>query len=629
MCGVAGAIYQTSMEAIKYKDNMVKAIDSISHRGPDNAGVFIFENITLGHVRLSIQDLSSSGHQPMVSKSQRFVISYNGEIYNLKQLVCKYKITELKSTSDTEVILELFELYGPIIIPELNGMFAFSIFDTVTKKMWLARDRVGIKPLYIYAGIEGIFFSSEIKAIKELVPNRLNQLNTTKVHEWLYYGATLGVSTLYKGINKILPGHYIEIDSATLIIKEYRYWKPSPPKDKNLNIGELISRNTQLLEQAVKRQLISDVPVGVFLSGGIDSSAIAAFASKHYEKKLSTYTVGFDFDKGVNELPRAKKLAEQLGTDHHEIHISGVDVADVVEKMVSHHDQPFSDAANIPLFLLCDRVKEITKVVLQGDGGDEMYGGYKRYHTLGNINKMRLAAKVGSIVNYLTPKNKQHYIRQRYINALKSKENGLLLALLLTVEDVNRCPERIFKTNFRKEISRFSPFDRYIDCQKQVSQYDLSDQMAIIDSQIILPDIFLEKVDKATMAASVEVRVPFLDNDIIEFSQSIPSSIKLPRGHQKWLLKKSLDGIVPNDVLYSTKTGFGVPYGFWVAHSLKDLFFDHLIRMNNSFPNVLDVIYIEKIHKMHVNNEGDYGFLLWKILNLSIWINNSDLDISL
>jgi len=629
MCGISGAIYLSDIQAINFSDKLTRSLKCISHRGPDSNGKFFYENMMFGHVRLSILDLSESGHQPMESKSKRFVISYNGEIYNFKELATKYKLNNLKSTSDTEVVLELFEKYGVKIIPEFNGMFAFSILDRVEKKVFLVRDRMGIKPLYVHKDKSAFFFGSEIKVIKELHENNVSKMDVGNLHEWLYYGNTLGESTLYKGVKKLLPGHYIEVDMQTLHSVDRCYWSPSLPITKSRSIDKLIIENKILLEQAVKRQLVSDVPVGVFLSGGIDSSAIASFASKHYDGNLSTYTVGFDFDKGINEIPKAREFATKLGTKHHEIHISGTDVADIVEKMVVHHDQPFSDAANIPLYLLCSEVQSESKVVLQGDGGDEMFGGYRRYNTLSNIGRMKFLANIGNVINQFTRKNKQHYIRQRYINALRSKNDWTLMALLLTVEDCSTCPESIFQKGLKHRIMNHDPFKRYKQLQQQYAQINLSDQMALIDSQIILPDIFLEKVDRSTMAASVEVRVPFLDNDLVEFAQSIPSKVKLPKGHQKWLLKKSLEGVVPDEILYGKKTGFEVPYGFWVSKPLKELFFDNILKMSNKMPGIWDVQYITKIHAMHVNNERDFGFLLWKILNFSIWVNRPDINIDL
>ena len=624
MCGISGAIYLSDIQAINFSDKLTRSLKCISHRGPDSNGKFFYENMMFGHVRLSILDLSEFGHQPMVSKSKRFVISYNGEIYNFKELATKYKLNNLKSTSDTEVVLELFEKYGVKIIPEFNGMFAFSILDRVEKKVFLVRDRMGIKPLYVHKDKSALYFGSEIKAIKELHENNESKMDVGNLHEWLYYGNTLGENTLYKNVKKLLPGHYAEVDMQTLYSVDHCYWSPSIPITKSRSIDKLIIENKILLEQAVKRQLISDVPVGVFLSGGIDSSAIASFASKHYDGNLATYTVGFDFDKGINELSKAREFAKKLGTNHHEIHISGIEVADVVEKMVRHHDQPFSDAANIPLYLLCKEVQSKSKVILQGDGGDEMYGGYKRYNTLSNIRKMKFLARIGNIGNKFTKKSKQSYVRQRYINALNSSNDWELMALLLTVEDKKNQPELIFDKDIRGKILQDNPFDRYKKLQQKYAQTSLSDQMTLIDSQIILPDIFLEKVDRSTMAASVEVRVPFLDNDLVEFSQSIPSKIKIPNGHQKWLLKKSLAGVVPDDILYGKKTGFGVPFGFWIGKHLKELFFDNLLKADNKIPGILDVKYIVNIYQMHINNERDFGFLLWKVLNFVIWVNITD-----
>ncbi len=556
MCGISGAVYQSDVKAKNFSDKLTRSLKCISHRGPDSNGKFFYENMMFGHVRLSILDLSEFGHQPMVSKSKRFIISYNGEIYNFNELAKKYKIHNLKSTSDTEVILELFEKYGVKIIPEFNGMFAFSILDRFEKKVFLVRDRIGIKPLYLQMTKSAFYFGSEIKAIDELNMNDESKMDIGNLHEWLYYGNTLGENTLYKGVKKLLPAHYAEVDMKTLNIVNHRYWSPSLPIKNGRNIDRLIIENKNHLERAVKKQLISDVPVGVFLSGGIDSSAIASFASKHYYGKLSTYTVGFDFDKGANELPKARKFAKNLGTNHHEIRISGREVADIIEKMVVHHDQPFSDAANIPLYLLCNEIKSKNKVILQGDGGDEMYGGYKRYDTLFNLKRMKFFAKIANIANKFTKKNKHKYIRQRYINALCSRNDWELMALLLTVEDKKNQPELVFEKKIREKILQANPFDRYKKLQKKYADISISDQMTLIDSQVILPDIFLEKVDRSTMAASVEVRVPFLDNDLVDFAQSIPSKIKTPKGHQKWLLKKSLDGVVPNEILYGKKNRF-------------------------------------------------------------------------
>jgi asparagine synthase (glutamine-hydrolysing) len=256
-----------------------------------------------------------------------------------------------------------------------------------------------------------------------------------------------------------------------------------------------------------------------------------------------------------------------------------------------------------------------------------LYGGYKRYHTLGNISKMRFLARLGDLGNRFTRKDKGYYARQRYINALLTYPESEMMALLLTVEDKKNSPLQVFTPNFREKVAKSDPFTRYRECQRALANYPLNDQMAIIDSMIILPDIFLEKVDKSTMAASVEVRVPFLDNDVVQFAQSIPSKIKIPNGQQKWMLKKSLEGIVPSDVLYGKKTGFGVPFSFWISSALKSLLFDNLESFNLKNPNVFDVNQVIRLHQMHVDNSGNYGFLLWKVLNFVLWANNNNIEV--
>lgn len=618
MCGIFGLI--TNKKTIN-ETAIEQALERIRHRGPDASGYSkLASSVCFGHVRLSVLDLSERGAQPMTSSCGRFTITYNGEVYNYRELAKQFALPQLKSTCDTEVILELFATLGTKAIEKLNGMFAFAIRDNYKEKTYLVRDRLGIKPCFYSVNQDAFCFGSEIKAVRTISETGFS-INKEKLHEWLYYGNSLGEESLHTGILNLEPGTFLEIHESSMNISKVKYWAPKKPVSRcEEDTDKLISKNRVLLEQAVQRQLVSDVPVGIFLSGGIDSSAITAFGARHYDGKLKTYSAGFDFDNGNNELEKAAALAKEFNTEHYEMHIKGIDVADIVEKMVAHHDQPFSDAANIPLYLLCDKIKGSTKVVLQGDGGDELYGGYKRYNTLGNLGKMKFAARLGKIANFFLPRNQSYYVRKRYINALLADSDWKLMALLLTVEDEGQQPTRVFDKVLRKEVIEQSAFSRYQELQSKYQDIPLDDQMALIDSQIILPDIFLEKVDRSTMAASVEVRVPFLDNDLVEFAQSIPSKIKTPNGHQKWLLKKSLDGIVPNDVLYGPKKGFGVPFGFWLSTALKELLFESVKKANKIHPNTFDINEIEILHNALVSKTEDCSFLLWKVMNMAIWL---------
>ena len=622
MCGITGIVANHENGLGPTKEKKYRALGSISHRGPDAEGQYEDNQVWLGHVRLSILDLSDAGGQPMSTPDGRYVICYNGEVYNFNELSRELNLNDLQSCSDTEVLLHAFAKLGIDSIKLFNGMFAFAIYDKQEKKIWLVRDRLGIKPLYYRFDEDGFSFASEINAFDD----QEAQCNLSAIHEWLYYGTTYSDRTLFKGICKLSPGHYLELDLVTFVSKIECYWSPahySGCKKYFGSVDDHIKNTHNLLEQAVKRQLISDVPVGVFLSGGIDSSAITAFASKHYAGKLATYSVGFDYDKGINELPKAKEIARLYGTDHHEIHISGFEIGDVVEKMVKHHGMPFSDAANIPLYLLSSRINDTTKVILQGDGGDEMFGGYSRYSTLSFYKLAKIFAKVMGLVNGLMPRNPQYFRRQRYINALAPNDLATVMALLLTEEDNTSNIADVFAPDFKQKIVGTDPFSRFKECQGYMKNEDVVNQMLLVDAMVILPDIFLEKVDRSTMAASIEVRVPFLDNDLVDFCMQISGSQKVRFGQKKWLLKKALKEVVPKDILYGKKTGFGVPYGYWLRDALKPLFFDHLETFKNNHPGVLDITFIHSLYNEHTSLYRDRSFLLWKILNFMIWANHN------
>ncbi|MFP3977880.1 asparagine synthase (glutamine-hydrolyzing) [Marinobacter sp. KMM 10035] len=620
MCGIVGQVVHSKIS--QSQDHPIfQSLKVIGHRGPDGYGTFFDPKLVLGHVRLSVLDLTDAAKQPMISRSGRFVISYNGEVYNFQELRERFSLNHLRTHSDTEVIIELFSKIGKDCFRLLNGMFSLAIFDVKERILWLARDRLGIKPLYLAKNENGLFFSSEIKGIHAL-ENSFRGVNAQALAEWSYYGNGLGEKTLFKGVTKLLPGHYLKVGVDNINVEEFTYWEPG--NGGLSEFGDLAVQARSSLERAVRRQLVSDVPVGVFLSGGIDSSAIAAFASKYYPGKLATFSAGFDYDKGVNELPQAKRLAERYGTDHHEIHIVGADVADTVEKMVWHHDQPFSDAANIPLYLISQQVGDRAKVILQGDGGDELFGGYKRYATLSRFRQMKILARIARAAQAALPKNSSHHVRQRYINALLANPFPKVMALLLTVEDEAQSPLKIFQDSVRK--SSGNPFERYFECASKFAGRSPVDQMLLVDSMIILPDIFLEKVDRSTMASSLEVRVPFLDNDLVEFCQGLPASRKIPGGKQKDLLKRSLKGVVPDEVLHGKKTGFGVPFSFWLEGPLKDLFFDHIGDFIRRQPYVLDQNLVYSLFDDHIYRRKDNGFLLWKIMNLVIWSNRYNVD---
>jgi asparagine synthase (glutamine-hydrolysing) len=624
VCGMIGTVSARSQPDSFPADRLNQALATLQHRGPDGQGQFRDEQVWLGHTRLSIIDLTNAGNQPMESDTGRFVITYNGEVYNYRELAAKYSLGPLRSSSDTEIVLRLFEKLGVASFRELNGIFAFCVYDRQVKKIWLVRDRLGVKPLYFRADSREITFASEVKAILALGAGR-PMCDLAALHEWLYYGNPLGSKTLFLGIQQLLPAHYLELDLSSLSSKIAAYWSLGDQAHNNAGIktgrGDAVSSVRRLLEQAVTRQLVSDVPIGVFLSGGVDSSAIAAFAARHYGGRLATYSVGFDFAVDGGELPRAARVAAKCGTEHNEIHISGEDTAGLVEKMVRHHDMPFADAANLPLYLMAERLRGRTKVVLQGDGGDELFGGYRRYATLKYYPILHPLAVAMARFPGIRTSSPLAFRAQRYIDAFAAADLPTTMALLLTPEDRNWNPEDVFAAALGGNVRVSDPFARYRELFPAFSRLDISNQMSLVDMSIVLPDTYLEKVDRSTMAAGLEVRVPFLDNDLVDYVVALSGGAKMPFGRKKWLLKAALRGIVPDEVLFAPKTGFNVPFAKWLQTSLKPLFFDNLAAFARARPDVLNVDHIKLLFSRTCEGRQNHSPLLWKVLNFLIWVN--------
>jgi len=364
MCGICGLVNYIS-NGVMCRDTVVRMTSTLHHRGPDRSDVWMSESAGLGHARLSIIDLTEAGNQPMRSEDGRYVIVYNGEVYNFSELRSELERegTKFNGHSDTEVILYAYARHGFDIFSRLNGIFAFVIWDTYKQELVLVRDRFGVKPLYFHRTENGIIFGSEIKAVLAsglVAPH----VSPQALHEFCYFGVPLGTNSMYEGIERLESGAFLRLSKDNFQIRPY--WRIEDVAMVSDNEENAAQKIRLLLEKAVKRQLVSDVPVGIFLSGGIDSSAVTAFASRHYGSTIKTYSVGFDFDRGVNELPKAKMIADHFGTDHHELHIRGTAMPPVIEDLIRHHDEPFSDAANIPLYLLCRELNGETRVVLQG-----------------------------------------------------------------------------------------------------------------------------------------------------------------------------------------------------------------------------------------------------------------------
>ncbi len=611
MCGIAGVFF-TKRQRLPIETAMAMA-KSLSHRGPDYQGAWAGEGVLLAHARLSILDLSAFGNQPMTSLCGRYTIVFNGEIYNYRELRANLVTLgeTFRSNSDTEVLLRCFARDGLACLRSLNGIFGFAVWDAIESRLTLARDRFGIKPLYYALHNGSLWFGSEIKAMRAGGAGPFS-FRRNRLPEYLYYGVVSDNATLFAEVERVQPGGYITVDASAGVTKG-RYWCPEDVPVQHSTSQEAIVRTRSLLEQAVRRQLVADVPVGVFLSGGIDSSSIATFASRNYPGRLRTYSVGFDFNRGINELPRASRTAKLLGTEHTELHIRGNDLQEVIQDLVWHHDEPFAEGANIPLFLLCRELRGQTKVVLQGDGGDELFGGYRRYKLLRRARLWRVACRSALALKVPMP-----WRLSRMAQALGADDDGLRMALLMSLEVAKPDPLRVLTPHLRKELEGEDPFFRHRELNQRFANAEPVQRMLLSDTQALLPDLYLEKVDKSTMAFGIEARVPFLDNDLADFALGLPAVLKMQGGEAKFLLRRALRGIISDEVLDGPKTGFSVPYVNWIRGPLYS-FARETILDAASGPNPwFDELILSKLLD-ELRRYGTNGFLLWKCLHLALW----------
>jgi len=615
VCGICGYVSQKEIDIEEMNS-------TITHRGPDNQNYLKNKNLALGHTRLSILDLSDDSNQPMVSKNGRYIIVYNGEIYNFLDLKkeLKYLGVVFNKESDTEIILEGFGYWGVKIFEKLNGMFAFSIYDKKLNKLYITRDRFGVKPLYYYHNGEDLIFGSEIKAI---IASKVikKELNYQGLYEYLHFATTLGENTFYKGIKKLEAGEYITYDIEKHKLKIDRYKSNHDITQTKDSFEEAVSKTKRVFENAVKRQLIADVPVGIFLSGGIDSTAITAYATKHYKGKIKTFSAGFDFNNGDNELDNAKYIADFYNTEHNEMHIKGEDIINILEDVNYYFDQPFGDAANIPLYLMSKELKGKEKVILQGDGGDELFAGYHRYIRLYHYDSYKAVSKLFPLFKKVIPKSSSKYKGLRFLFALYQKDPSKEMAYILSQEMFDEDPADYLNESTKSRLKEVNPFQRYQYFYEKFKKLDPVNRALYTDINIILPDLYFEKVDRATMANSLEIRVPFLDNELAQYAMSLPADYKIKGKDKKYILKKAFEDVVPKKILYGPKKGFGVPFQHWLRTSMKDFMLKN-IRESELYNKK-----IETLMQEHISKKKDNGYILWKLLNLVLWLKNTEMSI--
>jgi len=580
MCGICGKLFLDKATHPVERESLERMMDAMGHRGPDEEGVYASGNVGLGHKRLRIIDLKN-GAQPMANEDQNIWVIYNGEIYNYKELqsFLVSKGHRLRTNSDTEVIVHLYEEFGEECVPKLQGMFSFALWDENKRLLLLARDRVGIKPLYYCCTDETLLFGSEVKAI--LADGSVQaEVDFRALDTFLTFQYLPGERTLFKHIKKLNPGHYLTVQHSKLKIVPYWDLHFSGSR-QNQTIDESVGQLRELLGQTVRDHLISDVPVGVLLSGGVDSTAVLSYATEAAGSTLSTFTIGFDEGLFPDERAGARLVATKFGTKHYEETISAVDFADCLPKYVWHMEEPVCEPPAIALYYLTKLAREHVTVLLSGEGGDEAFAGYKNYWNLERLERLKkylgvLASPLSRVCGALGEITGSQKLR-RYAPLLTMPvEKYYYSRASSPFEFFNRKRSDLYTSQFSNVVRQDGRDECLGDLFETVRTCSTLEKLLYVDTKTWLPDDLLIKADKITMANSVELRVPFLDHRVLEFAASLPAAHKLHRGQSKHVLKRAIADRVPKEILERRKTGFPVPYETWLRKDLKIFAWDIL-----------------------------------------------------
>lgn len=621
MCGICGKFNPDNERGID-PSLIKKMTDTLEHRGPDAEGFYVNGPIGLGHRRLKIIDLSG-GAQPMFNEDRSLVVVFNGEIYNFAELkkVLQSHGHVFKTNSDTEVLLHGYEEWKSNLLDKLRGMFAFAIWDEKNRQLFLARDRLGIKPLYYYRDQDTFLFASEIKAILQDSAVARN-IEPAAVDDYLTYMYIPAPKTIYKKIFKLFPGHYMYIDRNGA--RESEYWDISFRAVENMSESEISTRLEEELSDAVKCRLISDVPLGAFLSGGIDSSAVVGIMSGLSNSPVNTASIGFQ-ESEFDELPFARIVAQKYKTNAYE-QIVHADAADILDQLVWYYDEPFADSSMVPTFYVSEVARQRVTVALSGDGGDENFAGYRRYRYDFLENRVRsllpptLRAPLFGALGKIYPKADwlPQVFRAKTLltNLALSPERAYFHSMSWFNDDLKN---KLYRQSFKKELGAYDAFSVMERYYKKADGLDPLSRTQYVDIKTYLVDDILTKVDRASMARSLEVRVPLLDHLFMGFAASIPYHYKLKRGEGKYIFKKSISKYVPDEILSRPKRGFSIPLAQWLRRELVPLFNERVFSPKSFLQEMFEMQQIEKMWKQHQRGTRDYSYHLWALLILESW----------
>ncbi len=620
MCGITGFIEKTRNASQEEREILLdKMCKIITHRGPDEQGTNVEGRAALGMRRLSIIDLSG-GQQPIYSQDGSKFIVFNGEIYNYREL--KKELESLgykfKTNSDTETIIHAYDEFGVDCLEKLRGMFAFAIWDKSDESLFIARDRVGKKPLFYSLLPNGNFvFGSGLKSL--LTHGEMSKdINYSALDAYLTFGYVPEEFCIFKGVEKLQPGHFLIFKDGKIKTEQFwnfKYEEISKVKSEEEYAKELREK----IKDAVKVRLISEVPLGAFLSGGVDSSAIVGMMSQILDKPVKTFSIGFNEDT-FSELKYARITAKHFKTEHHEFVVTP-DLVEIIEDLVWHFDEPFSDPSSMPTYMVSKMARDYVTVVLSGDGGDELFAGYTRYL----IDKKR--SGLGNL-----PKAIRKGLMQPISEALPHNTRGKNFLYNTSLDSIDRYIDSVSQFGKLKKSSLYAGKFKaklngnqnaetvYQQIANSISTGNPIDNLLYLDSKTYLPSDILTKVDRMTMATSLEARVPLLDQDLIDYvTQKIPTALKLKGDVTKYIFKKSLEGLVPKEILYREKQGFGVPIGEWINSQLKEKIHDTLIEKRTLERGYFEPKYIKLLLDEHSTGRRDHSHPLWVLWMLELW----------
>ncbi|MFT5924295.1 MAG: asparagine synthase (glutamine-hydrolyzing) [Paraglaciecola sp.] len=622
MCGIAGFTHFDSNMGDKYA--LKKMGDSIYHRGPDAGGEYLDAHVGLAHRRLAIIDLSDAGIQPMTSHDGKYIIVFNGEIYNFQVLRAELIAVgyPFKTQTDTEVILALYATEGEKLLSKLNGMFAFALWDTTTQKLMIARDRLGKKPLYYLQTETQFAFASEIKAILTL-PNVPRDIRLDAVYDFFAYQYVPDPKSIFTHIHKLAPGHYMTVDSEGIEITQY--WDVTFKDTSTESETDLTQKLRDLATHCTKQRMVSDVPLGAFLSGGVDSSGVVAMMANNSDTQVKTCSIGFD-DKKFNETEFAKEVANKYHTDHHEFTVHQ-NVADNLEKIVAYFDEPFADPSLVPTFFVSELARQQVTVAIAGDGGDEVFAGYEKYTTDATENRLRnkfpkfIRKHVfPKLADLLSISNATVFRKGKSLLTSLSQEPAMGFYTTNSQID-DRQWKKLVKQDIKDKLGVYHPSTITIDAYEKSDGPDHLAKILYTDMKTYLPGGILVKVDRMSMANSLEVRAPLLDKDIVEFAATLPSSMKFKNGEKKHILKEAFKPMLPDGILYRKKMGFSVPLASWLRHEIKELAQRHLIEQAQGLKSIFNHNQIVTLWNEHQGGSADHSALLWSMLMFEMWWN--------